>query len=124
MKKDINSRSDIELLVNLFYQKVKSDEILAHFFFEVDWVHHLPRMYDFWSAIIFNTAEYKGNPVIKHLELNRKYKMEHNHFDQWLNLWKKTVEENFCGANAMIAIDRAQSIKTIIQYKLSIMETN
>lgn len=124
MKQDILDRSDIEFLVNLFYQKVKSDEILAHFFNDLDWEHHLPKMYDFWSAIIFNTAEYKGNPVSKHIALNRRLKLENFHFDHWLVLWKTTVEENFTGVNALSAIQRAQSIKAIIQHKLNVMDTN
>lgn len=124
MKKDIEDRSDIEILVNSFYEKVKADSILAHLFDNVDWAHHLPRMYDFWSTIIFNTAVFKGNPVEKHLELNRKQKLEDAHFDQWIKLWKYTIEEKFYGANAMTAIDRAVSIKAIIQYKLKSTETN
>ncbi len=47
MKKDIESREDIELLVNQFYNKVNQDTLLAPVFSHVDWPNHLPIMYNF-----------------------------------------------------------------------------
>ena len=40
MKKDIETRDDIELLVNSFYEKVKADPVIGHIFtdvFKVNW---------------------------------------------------------------------------------------
>lgn len=118
MRKDLQDRSDIELLVNSFYEKVKADGVLAPLFLGVNWEIHLPRMYDFWSTIILNTGEFKGNPVAKHLALNKKHKLDSFHFDAWLKLWNNTLDEYFSGANATIAKERARSIKDIILYKL------
>jgi hemoglobin len=35
MKKDIENNDDIVLLVNTFYEKVKKDDTIQHFFTEV-----------------------------------------------------------------------------------------
>ena len=50
MKKDIANRTDIELLVNKFYDKVTADTTIGYIFTDVakvNWELHLPRMYDF-----------------------------------------------------------------------------
>jgi len=65
MKRDIEQRSDIELLVNSFYDKVKQDIIIGYIFNDVakvHWEHHLPVMYNFWEGVIFNKNLYDGNP--------------------------------------------------------------
>ncbi len=75
MQKDIEDRKDIELLINSFYDKVKQDAIIGSFFTEVvqvNWEKHLPVMYNFWENIVFQTGSYNGNPMDKHLELNKK----------------------------------------------------
>ena len=50
MKTDIRNRKDIELLVDTFYDKIKTDAVIGFLFTEiaqVNWETHLPRMYDF-----------------------------------------------------------------------------
>ena len=39
MKKDIKNRTDIKLLVDTFYYKVKTDKLIGHFFTEVVQIH-------------------------------------------------------------------------------------
>ena len=56
MKNDIKTIKDIELLVDNFYNKVKSDKLIGHFFNEVvqiNWEKHLPLMCDFLENMIF-----------------------------------------------------------------------
>ncbi len=50
MMKDIENRTDIEVLVNAFYQKVQQDPLIGYIFTDVakvNWKHHLPKMYEF-----------------------------------------------------------------------------
>src|SRR5688572_4242998 len=96
MKKDITTREDIKLLVNRFYEKVNKDSLLSPVFSHVDWPHHLPIMYDFWSSMLFGDQTYRGNPFQKHLPLPIKSQ----HFEQWLKLFTETVNENFAGEKA------------------------
>ena len=121
-KKDIEHREDIALLVNSFYDKVKTDTTIGYFFTEVtevDWPVHLPKMYDFWESIILGTGDFKGNPMAKHMQLNLKSKLKPAHFEQWLFLWEKTVDELFFGVNADSAKARARNIAGVISYKIS-----
>ena len=117
---DIQNREDIETLVRAFYEKVLADDLIAHFFTEVipvDWEKHFPTMFDFWEGIIFENGAYKGNAMLPHIQLNKKASLEKEHFERWLALFYKTMDEHFDGSNAFKAKQRAQSIATAIQMK-------
>lgn len=117
MKKDIESRSDIELLVNQFYNKVNQDILLAPVFSHVDWPAHLPIMYNFWSSMLLGDLSYQGNPFQKHIHLA----INSTHFNQWLALFTETVDENFAGFKANEIKSRAQSIAGVFQHKLGLL---
>ena len=116
-KKDIVQRKDVELLVNKFYDKVKVDELLGPLFRDVDWPHHLPVMYNFWSSMLLGDQSYNGNPLQKHLPLP----LQPEHFQEWLKLFTQTLEENFTGDKAFEAKERAQSIALIFQHKMGLL---
>lgn len=119
--KDIESKEDIEFLVNAFYNEVKKDEKIGFFFTEIaniDFNKHLPKMYDFWESIIFKKASYSGNPMFSHIILNQKHTIEKQHFQRWLLLWEKTIRLYFKGSNAMEVIQRSRQIAELIQYKI------
>ena len=121
MKRDIKNRKDIEHLINLFYDKVKKDELIGFIFNDVakvNWEKHLPVMYDFWENVIFSTGNYTGNPMIVHLQLHQHVPLTKKHFDQWLKLFTETVDELFQGNNATLIKERALSIATIMQSKI------
>jgi hemoglobin len=121
MKKDIVNRSDIELLVNSFYDKVNRDPLIAFFFSEVvvvDWDKHLPVMYDFWENILFYTGKYEGNPMAKHKDIHQKCPMKMEHFQRWIFLFTETVDELFEGSISELAKQRATSIATVMQIKM------
>lgn len=116
MKKDITSREDIKLLVDAFYDKVRGDELLAPVFSHVDWPHHLPIMYNFWSSMLLGDRSYLGNPFQKHLPLP----IRPAHFDRWLKLFRETVNENFAGEKAEEVQLRAESIAGIFQLRMGL----
>jgi hemoglobin len=118
VKHDILQREDIKRLVDTFYDKVKADPLLAPVFGHVDWPHHLPIMYNFWSSMLLGDQTYRGNPLEKHLHLDIKK----NHFEQWLVLFRQTVEENFSGEKAEEVKMRAQSIAGVFQHKMGLMK--
>ena len=121
MKKDIESKGDIKLLVNSFYGKVLKDQTIGHFFNEVaqlDFDKHMPVMYSFWETTLLGNITYKGNPMIKHIELGRKAAMRKEHFDRWLELWQETIYEYFAGEKAELAISRATQIGRLMQFKV------
>lgn len=116
MKPDIRERKDVELLVNEFYQKILGDEFLSPVFSHVDWPHHFPIMYNFWSSLLLGDKTYEGNPFQKHVHLA----IDERHFERWLDHFKTTVNENFAGEKANEAIQRAQSIAGIFKHKLGL----
>jgi len=119
-KKVIGSRDEVKLLVNSFYEKVKHDELLAPVFAHVDWPHHLPIMYNFWSSVLFGDMSYNGNPFSKHKELPLK----REHFSRWIKLFLETVDSEFSGAVAEEAKNRAQTIAIMFQHKMGLLETS
>lgn len=121
-KYDIQSRADIERLVNQFYKKVISDEMIGVFFTEIvvlDWGKHIPVMYDFWETILLGKRTYKGNAMLKHIQLSRKQTLQTRHFERWLKHWETTVQECFCGEKAHEAIERAHQIGALMQTKIA-----
>ncbi len=120
MKTDIRNRKDIEKLVNAFYNKVKTDDVIGYLFTEVakvDWEAHLPKMYNFWENILFCTANYNGNPMMKHKELHEKSPMTQEHFQHWISLFTATVDKLFEGPKAEEIKNRAMNIASLMMYK-------
>lgn len=119
MNNDITTRADIKLLVDSFYEKVQADELLGPVFSHVDWPHHLPIMYDFWSSMLLGDQSYRGNPFQKHLPLP----IQPKHFDRWLQLFRKTVSENFSGEKAEEVVMRAENIAGIFQLRMGLTKS-
>ena len=121
MKKDIENRNDVQLLIDSFYEKVKADEVIGYIFNDiakVDWGKHLPVMYDFWENVLFFTGTYNRNPITPHINLHRIARLTKEHFTRWLQLFTATVDELFEGEKAELAKQRAMSIATVMQLKL------
>jgi hemoglobin len=120
--KDIQTREDIDFLVNQFYSKAMGDSVIGHFFDGTTLPFHLkthiPVVASFWESILLGTGNYKGNPMTKHIELSALIPMQKEHFNQWLSLWTSAVDENFSGKKATEAKERAQSIAAIMLYKV------
>lgn len=121
MKKDIENREDIKLLVDEFYKKVIQDPEIGPFFtdaIQLSWDRHIPILYSFWETVLFGKGGYKGNPVIKHLELNRKIELKKEHFHQWKKMFFETLDEHFDGATANDAKKKVEMMESLILHKL------
>lgn len=123
---DIASRSDIERVVDTFYECVRSDEVLGPIFDEiarVDWPTHLPKMYAFWEAVLFGVAGFKGNPLVTHLALAHRTPLTAREFDRWVALFHHSVDELFAGPVATDAKRRALYIAASMQHHLAAART-
>lgn len=121
MKTDIRNREDIAALVNAFYEKVKVNTTIGHFFTEVvqvNWEKHLPKMYDFWEGIVFGGSNYSGNPINVHKQVHSLHAFHKADFDEWTKLFKETVDEMYEGENAELIKQRALSIATVMQLRV------
>ena len=100
---DITGRPEIEILVNAFYDRVRTDELLGFIFESVartNWETHLPKMYAFWETVLFGTGGFSGNPLAAHAKLVPQTAMGRDQFDRWLLLFRATVDELFAGEKA------------------------
>lgn len=121
MKKDIENKEDIKLLVDSFYEKVKADPVIGFIFTDfvkVNWERHLPVMYNFWENTLFFTGAYTGNPLDSHKRLHQALPLSASHFEQWNKLFADTVDALFEGPKANLAKQRALSISTVMKIKI------
>lgn len=120
-KHDITNTTDIELLVNTFYQHIKNDDLLGPVFAlridEDKWPIHLEKMYRFWGTLLLYTQNYSGSPFDKHIGLP----VNSTHFAHWIKLFCQTVDDLFVGTVAETAKERANNIALTFEYKLENM---
>jgi hemoglobin len=113
-RKNIETREDVNFLVTKFYEKVRKDAEIGHFFNETieDWPEHIEKLTDFWEMNLFFVQKYKGNPLMVHAEVDEKmnHTITNYHFGIWLRHWIDTIDTNFIGENAEKAKQRARNI--------------
>jgi hemoglobin len=127
MTQDIESRKDIELLVNTFYNKVKTNKVLGPIFYDVakvDWEVHLPKMYSFWAGLLLGDPGFEGNLMQKHINLSRLTTMTKTEFSEWILLFTQTTDELFKGPKAEEAKERAASIARLMVHKIQASRAN
>ncbi|WP_165023821.1 MULTISPECIES: group III truncated hemoglobin [unclassified Dysgonomonas] len=119
-KKDIENREDVILLVNKFYQRVRQDDLIGPIFNEKigkHWAEHLQKLYDFWESRLFDKDIYNGRPLMVHKSLP----IYAEHFDRWLGLWYKTLDDLFIGAKTEEAKVKATNIGSFFLEKITEM---
>ena len=119
--KDIESREDMVMLLDRFYEKAMVDELIGHFFTEVaplNLATHIPLIVDFWETILFYKAQYRGNVMDVHQHLHQLFAFKAEHFARWVLLFQQTIDGLFSGEKAERAKQRGASIATVMQIKL------
>ena len=98
----------IHHLVHRFYERVRSDAMLAPVFEQriLDWEPHLDRMCAFWSSVALMTGRYHGRPMHKHAPLP----VGGVHFDRWLDLFCESARDECPAAAAAHFIEKARMI--------------
>ncbi len=127
MKNDIQNRADLLQLVTRFYEKLLGDDRISYLFTDVaniDLAHHLPVLVDFWDNVLFQSDTYRKNAMQPHLHLHQLSPLTKEHFNTWLRYFRETVDELFEGEKAFQAKERATSIATVMQIKISQLGQN
>lgn len=122
-KHDILSLEDVKALVNAFYDKVKEDALLAPVFnkrIQDRWPEHLEKMYRFWQTVLLDEHTYLGSPFLPHVRLP----VGHDHFEQWMALFRQTADELFEGAKASEAKIRAGKMAEMFECKINAYKNN
>ena len=103
----------IERLVRAFYDKVRTDPMLAPVFDARirDWEPHLQRMCEFWSSVALMSGRYHGKPMVNHQPLP----VDAAHFDRWLDLFETTAYEVCPPEAAAHFVERARRIASSLE---------
>lgn len=121
---DIKDKKDIKAFVDAFYDEVRKDPVIGGVFasrIENDnWPVHLERMYSFWNTVLFHHQDYRGNPFAKHADLP----IESKHFERWISLFNKTIDNSYKGAKATEAKDRAFKMGQLFNSKIEHIRAN
>ena len=123
MKNEIISITDIKLLVDTFYNKVREDELLADLFNNKigdRWPEHLEKMYRFWQTVLLEEHTYHGSPFLPHAKLP----VNLEHFERWLTLFNKTVDDLFEGEKAERAKWQGQRMAEMFHSKIEYYKNN
>ncbi len=113
---DITTRTDIDLIMRVFYERALADEVIGYIFRDVaklDLESHLPIIGDFWESLLFGTRAYQKhgrNPMMVHKSLHLKERLRAEHFERWLKIFESSVDEEFAGEMADLIKLRANSI--------------
>ncbi|MDZ4402511.1 group III truncated hemoglobin [Prosthecobacter sp.] len=119
---DLLGRAEIETLVNTFYKRVRSDEVLGFIFDKVaqtNWETHLPKMYAFWETVMFRSGGFTGNPIAAHAKLVPLTNMGRPQFDRWLMLFRSTVDDLFSGEHAEHIKNCAEDMANVIHARIN-----
>jgi hemoglobin len=122
MKKDVQTREDLEDFLKKFYERAFKDELIGRYFTEVvplDLSTHIPVIADFWEAIVFSKHNYRKNVMEVHQHIHRLSAIEKPQLDRWVEIFTETLDKEFEGARAELMKQRARSIATLMDIKLN-----
>jgi hemoglobin len=114
-KHDIASPADIGVLVDAYYNKLRSHPYLSSLFDTLtprDWHQHLFLMESFWNSVLLKSATFTGHPLILHALLPDKQTQA----PAWVHLFHEAVEEHFTGPTAAAAKAFAEKMVRIFAY--------
>ena len=119
MKRDIETREDLELLLGEFYKIGVADSEIGHHFAEIDLAAHLPIIVNFWEKFLFGKPVYFSNPLAVHRILHEKSPLKLEHFQRWFEIFSQTVDKLFAGETADDAKLRAKMIAHSLNQNLN-----
>ncbi len=110
-------RSSIEKMVRQFYANVLQDEIVGPFFINAlgndmkndKWYEHLITLDNFWLGLLLEEGRYMGDPLLPHVFLAG---LTPEVFDQWLKVFRTTLEEIYTPSNVRNIYGKAKALST------------
>lgn len=117
IKKEIQSRIEVEELVRSFYTVVREDSLLGPVFNlmirnDEIWEHHFGKLIDFWEVNLLKQGNYEGAMIELHIwvDMQTGYKLGQEHLDKWLSIWHQNLNDRFFGTAAELAHKRADAM--------------
>ena len=124
-KCDLDSRENIEPIVDLFYSHVLEDEQLAPIFLDIaaiDLAVHLPHIKDYWCKLLLGDKSYRRHTMNIHRQLHGKQPLQAGDFQRWLALFNATLDEGFAGERTERARKVAASIAGNMEASLPVSQ--
>ncbi len=111
------SESEIGVLVDAFYQRVRLEPTIGPIFNEriEHWPTHLGLLKSFWCSALLGAGTFKGSPLETHLRLP----LEPEHFRVWLGLFAQTASELLLPSHAAMIVARSESIARNFQQAIA-----
>lgn len=81
-------------------------------------------MSDFYETILLDDIKYKGNTIVKHIELDRKPELKPIDFDQLILLWETTIKLYFEETRLDGVIKRVNLMKELMLSKINQSKNN
>lgn len=110
-------RASIEKFVRSFYANVLKDKTLAPFFMNAlgddmkndKWYEHLITLDNFWLGLLLEEGKYMGDPLLPHMFLPN---LTEEIFDQWLKVFRETLDEIYTPSNVKNIYGKAKALST------------
>jgi hemoglobin len=112
------TEENIIVMVERFYDSVRVHPTLAAVFnprLEGRWDPHLNQMKRFWSSVLLQSGIYQGHPLGAHFGVPG---MQHEHFADWLDLFRQTLDGIYAEQQADFIHATAQRIAARFSYAL------
>jgi len=115
MQADQITPENIRTLVMTFYAKLFKDDIVGPFFIaklgddmnSETWKTHLEIIVVFWSSLALGKPKYTGSLFVPHTQLGD---IKRETFEQWLKLFRETLDEVYISPIAEKFHERAMII--------------
>lgn len=120
---DIQHIDDIKALVDGFYGKIRTDELLGPIFNHIiqdRWPEHFEKMVRFWQTVLLEEHTYFGAPFVPHAKLP----VGKPHFEHWVQLFDATVDELFTGEKAERAKWQGRRMAEMFLIKIEYYQQN
>lgn len=114
---DLHQLEDVKKVVDAFYDRIRTDELLGKIFNEViqdQWPTHLEKLYRFWQTVLFDEHTYSGSPFAVHAKLPVAFE----HFERWIQLFNETIDAHFSGEKADQMKNQGKRMAAIFHSKI------
>ncbi|MGH8021719.1 MAG: truncated hemoglobin [Opitutaceae bacterium] len=110
----LGGRERLNMLLRRFYAGVRQQNLIGPIFNRQinDWPAHLEKIADFWSNVTGGPVRYSGPMPFTHVPLG----LDLEHFDAWLDLWRRHCRAHIGGAEAKELIAAAGMIGERIRW--------
>lgn len=109
----LGGRPRLQQLLRHFYADVRQHALIGPVFAAQidDWPAHLEKIADFWSNLTGGPVLYRGGMAARHFPLA----LEAQHFDAWLELWRRHCRIHLPAPEAEEMIQLAETMRDRLQ---------